>query len=130
MTSIAYPELDRIVRDLLASNRGPGYDVSVVAVTPDHAVIDVNLCFVTGRTYCCDEPGCHIPRRCERLLKLAAEPSISLPDHVVVRWHCRVEQGTRLECHKAFGLPLESDAYEFEAVSGPADFSRSDPEPP
>ena len=55
------PELETLFRDLLASNRGPGYGVSVLGATPDLSVIDVSLRFIAGRTYCCAEPGCHLP---------------------------------------------------------------------
>jgi hypothetical protein len=127
---MAAPELDDLFRDLLASNRGPGYDISVTAVAPDFSVIEVSLRFLEGQTYCCAESGCHLPRSYEQLVRIAAERSIPIPSDVLVRWHCYVEQGARLESHQAFGLPLESIAYEFEAAYGGGDSSRREPEAP
>src|SRR3954469_17179931 len=102
------PELDNVFRDLLASNRGPGYGVSVLSARPDFSVIDVDLRFIAGRTYCCAEPGCHLPRDNGRIKSLAAERAIQLPKTFTVRWHCHVEQGAKIECLKKLGLPVES----------------------
>jgi hypothetical protein len=113
-----HPELDSLFRELLASNRGPGYGISVLAATPDLSVIDVDFRFLAGRSYCCAEPGCHLDHSGGRLLRLAKERSIPLPNGVTVRWHCYVEQGARLECMKFLRLPTESEAYDFEYVSG------------
>jgi hypothetical protein len=117
---LAYPELDNLFRDLLASNRGPGYGVSVISAAGDLSAIDVDLRFIAGRTYCCAEPGCHMPidNQQGRLRCLAAERDIRLPDVMTVRWHCHVEAGAKLECYKALGLPLESEAYDFEVAYG------------
>ena len=116
---MAYPELDNLFRDLLASNRGPGYGVSVIGASPDLSVIDVDLRFIAGRSYCCAEPGCHLGLDNGKLLRLAAERCVPLPDSVTVRWHCHVEQGARLEVMTSFGLPVESEPYDFvESVHG------------
>lgn len=115
---MVFPELDNLFRDLLSRNRGPGYGVSVIDATADHSTIIVELRFLAGQDYCCAEGSCHVPRSNERLVRLAAERSIHLPDSVVVRWRCRVEKGARLQCMKSFGLPTESDGYEFEATYG------------
>jgi hypothetical protein len=117
---LASPELDNLFRDLLASNRHrpqgdavdcdrPVYVVSVIGAAPDLSVIDVDLRFIAGRTYCCAEPGCHVPfdKEQHRLRRLAAERAIQLPQAMTVRWHCHVEEGAKLECLKALGLPLE-----------------------
>lgn len=100
--------------ELLGSNRGPGYGIKVTDAANDLSRIEVEVVFVAGRTYCCAEPGCHLPRESKRLTELAALRSISIPEHVTIRWHFRIEAGTRLECRRALGLPLESEAYEFE----------------
>lgn len=117
---MAYPELDKLFRDLLASNRGPGYGVSVIAAAADLSLIDVDLRFMAGRTYCCAEPGCHLPsdKDQHRLRRLAAERGIRLPEAVTVRWYCHVEEGVKLECHKPLGLPAESNAYDFQVAYG------------
>jgi hypothetical protein len=114
------PELDNLFRDLLASNRGPGYGVSVIGAAHDLSVIDVDLRFIAGRTYCCAEPGCHLPldKEARRLRSLAAERAIRLPEAMTIRWHCHVEEGAKLECHKSLGLPAESKAYDFEFACG------------
>jgi hypothetical protein len=117
---LAYLELDNLFRDLLASNRCLGYAVSILGASPDLSIIDVDLRFVAGRTYCCAEPGCHVPRDAgqRRLRRLATERAIALPESVTVRWHCHVERGAKLECMTKLGLPVESEAYDFEATYG------------
>lgn len=117
---MAYLELDNLFRDLLASNRGPGYGVAVIGAAPDLSVIDVDLRFIAGRTYCCAEPGCHVPfdKEQQRLRRLAAERAIELPDALTVRWHCHVEEGAKLECHRHLASPAESKAYDFEVAYG------------
>jgi hypothetical protein len=87
---------------------------------PGLSVIDVDLSFIADRTYCCAEPGCHLPRDNRRLRSLAAERGIQLPEAVAVRWHCHVEQGAKFQCMKRFGLPVESEAYDFEVTYGGA----------
>ena len=118
--ALANPELDKLFRDLLASNQGPGYGVSVLGASPDLSLIDVDLHFMAGRTYCCAEPGCHLPRDAEqqRLRRLAAERAIALPKSVTVRWHCHVERGAKLQCMTKLGSPVESNAYDFEVAYG------------
>jgi hypothetical protein len=115
---LAYPKLDNLFRELLATNRGPGYGISVVAATSDLSSIEVDLRFLSGRTYCCGEPGCHLPSNIDRIIKLAANSSILLPASAVIHWHCFVEEGVLFESMKSLGLPLESKAYNFDARSG------------
>jgi hypothetical protein len=117
---LVYLELDNLFRDLLSSNHGPGYGVSVLGASPDLSVIDVDLRFIAGRTYCCAEPGCHLPYDTgqRRLRRLAAERAIALPESVTVRWHCHVERGAKLECMIKLELPPESEAYDFEIAYG------------
>lgn len=115
------PELDNLFRDLLASNSGPGYGVAVRGVTPDRFLIEVEVRFLAGRSYCCAEPFCHLPWNTARLLELAAERGVELPESVVVGWHCYVEAGARLEVLECFGLPAESAAYDSTATTGPCD---------
>ena len=116
---MVYPELDSLFHELLASNRGPGYGISVLAAAPDLSVIEVDLRFIAGRSYCCAEPGCHVGLDNRKLLRLATERSVPLPESVTIRWHCHVEEGARLEVLKSFGLPAESKAYDFiETVHG------------
>jgi hypothetical protein len=118
--ALVNPELDSLFRDLLAANRGPGYGVSLIGAAPDLSVIDVDLRFIAGQTYCCAEPGCHLPfdKEQRRVRQLAAERAIQLPEALTVRWHCHVEEGAKLECHKSFRLPVESKAYDFLVAYG------------
>lgn len=113
-----HPELDSLFRELLATNKGPGYAINVRHAAPDLSIVDVELRFIAGRSYCCAEPACHLPHDCRRILRLAAQRAVSLPESVTVRWHCYVEKGTRLDSLKYLGLPAESDPYDFEAISG------------
>ncbi len=55
------------------------------------------------------------------LRRLASDRHIQLPEQVVVHWHCIVEGGVQLECHRQFGIPLESAAFEFDATTGDTD---------
>ncbi len=116
--TMANPEHESLFHDLLANNRGPGYGISVVAAAPDLSSFEVDLRFLAGRTYCCGEPGCHLPRNTKWLVQLAAAKSLSLPSSTVVHWHCIVEEGAQFECMKSLGLPLASKTYSFEATSG------------
>ena len=118
--ALAYPQLDSLFRDLLAANRSPGYGVDVTGAAPDLSVIEVDLRFIAGRTYCCAEPGCHVPidKAQRRLRKMAAERAILFPEAVTVRWHCRVEEGVKLECLRSAGVPAESEEYDFEVAYG------------
>jgi hypothetical protein len=59
-----------------------------------------------------------LPRDDRRLQRLAVERAIQLPQSVTVRWHCHVERGAKLECMKKLGLPVESEAYDFDVASG------------
>lgn len=117
-TALPNPELENLLRELLATNCGPGYGISVLSAAADLSVIDVELRFIAGRTYCCAEPGCHLPRSNSMLVSLAAERGLRLPDSVAVRWHCHVDRGALLQSMKSLGLPIESEAYEFEAIRG------------
>ena len=114
------PEIESLFCDLLASNHGPGYFISILSASRDRSVIDVELRFVAGRTYCCAEPGCHLPSDTgqQRLHLLAAERGIKMPEAVTVRWHCHVEEGAKLEHLAKLGLPVESKAYDFEVIYG------------
>jgi hypothetical protein len=110
--------LESALREFLSRNHGPGYRVTVTRVEPDASAADVTLVFESGKTYCCAEPFCHVPPKLGEFIRFAAERSVPLPDSFVIRWHCRVEQGAKLEVLRAFGRPIESDAYEFDAASG------------
>lgn len=112
-------ELTDVFVELLSNNRGPGYGVKVIDAAKDLSRVDVEIVFVAGRTYCCAEPGCHLPRDSKRLMKLAAVRSISIPERAMIKWHFRIEAGARLECHHALGMPLESRAYQFDVVGLP-----------
>lgn len=109
-----WPEIDDLFREFFSTNRGPGYGVSVTSAAPDRSTIEVEFRFLASRSYCCAEPGCHLPRDCERLIRLAAERSIHLPEGVAVRWHCIVEEGASLRCRRA---PVVAKAYEYDMVT-------------
>jgi hypothetical protein len=110
--------LECALQDFLSRNRSPGYRVTVTHVEPDGSAADVALVFESGKTYCCAEPCCHVPSKLGKFIRFAAERSVPLPESFVIRWHCRVEQGAKLEVLQAIGRPIESDAYEFTVVSG------------
>jgi len=108
-----HSHLDNVFIELMASNRGPSYAIKVVNAADDLYIIDVELRFVTGRVYCCDEPSCHLSSNNRRLLEVARQHAIPLPEEVIVRWHCYIEQGSRFESNKAFNLPEENTAYDY-----------------
>src|SRR5689334_22992890 len=110
------PEIETMIQELLATNNSPGYGIVVRDAASDPATIDVDIRFLSGRTYCCAEPGCHLPRDWSRIPRLTGIP---------IRWHCRVEDGAKLKCHEQLGLPLESEAYEFDFITGDPDWSGS-----
>jgi hypothetical protein len=101
--------IEALINELLAENRSPGYGIAVRNVANDPPTIDVECRFLSGRTYCCAEPGCHLPRDLSRLPMLFG---------FTIRWHCIVERGAQLKCLETFGLPLDSDGYEYEFATG------------
>src|SRR5262245_52363089 len=102
-------EVEALIRERLSANESPGYGIAVLGVASDPPTIDVELRFLSGRTYCCTEPGCHIPA------DIASQPQLA---EFTIRWHCIVERGARLKCHAVFGLPLEHEGYEYDYVIG------------
>jgi hypothetical protein len=106
-----------LVHDFLASNRGPGYRVSVSHLSSDLSRAQVTLTFIAGRTYCCAEPFCHLPQDASKFLAFAAERDFSLPRNLQLDWHCVVEEGTLLTSNEALGLPLVSPRLEYDVVS-------------
>jgi hypothetical protein len=128
--------LDDLIQELFSGRRRPHYGISLVSIAPDLSMLQVEFRFLKGHIYCCAEPFCHLPIRCDKLLRLASERSISLPNNITVRWRCIVEEGARLECLRELGLPDESKGYEFVAVSrnpavvsGPPERTTADPPP-
>jgi hypothetical protein len=122
-------QLEEVICELLTRNKVLRFRISAVEAAPDLSSIDVVVHFLAGHSYCCAEGGCHFPWTCDRLIKLAAAHSICLPENVIVRWHCNVEEGARLQCHAALGQPAESRAYQFEDIS-PRPRTLSEPKPP
>ena len=57
---VGKPEMQFLLAELLAGNRGPGYGIEVTAVGAGRSHVDVTLTFVSGRRYCCAEPNCHV----------------------------------------------------------------------
>jgi hypothetical protein len=112
-------ELTDVFVELLRNDRAPEYGVKVTDAAEDLSHLDVEIVFLAGKTYCCAEPMCHLPRDSKRLMKLAAIRSISIPEDSTIKWHFRIEAGARLECLQALGLPLESKAYQFDVVGLP-----------
>src|SRR5262245_36587509 len=100
-------EIEALIRELLAKNRSPGYGIDVRDVVAGPPTIDVEFRFLSGRTYFCAEPGCHLPRELSRLPRLAG---------FTIRWHCIVERGALLKTLAVLGLPLESEGYEYDFV--------------
>jgi hypothetical protein len=103
------PEIEATIREVLSANNSPGYGITVADVSTDPPTIDVDIHFLSGCTYCCAEPGCHLPH------DLSLLPALS---GFTIHWHFRVEQGARLKSNAPLGLPLESAGYEFEFVTG------------
>lgn len=117
------PELDGLFRDLMATNRGPGYGITVVDAASDLSVIRVDLRFRAGFTYCCAEPLCHLStdRTMLRFRDLARKRRMQLPEAIAIHWHFYVEAGAILTDLAAFGLSPESKGYDFEVTFGDTD---------
>lgn len=107
--------LDQPLQAWLHTPRAPRHTVFATDAEPDLSTLYVELRFLSGRSYCCLETDCHLPRRCDRLIRLAAEQAIHLPDNVTVRWHCVVEPHVYLQSIGSWTGPLPQ---EFEDVSG------------
>lgn len=116
--AVTSASLESALREFLSRNHSPGYRVTVTHVESDGSAADVTLVFESGKTYCCAEPFCHVPSKLGEFIRFASERSVLLPESFVIRWHCRVEQGAKLEVLRAFGRPIECDAYEYDAMSG------------
>jgi hypothetical protein len=108
--------LTDVFLQLLSGNRNPGYGIKVVDAAADLSRIDVEIVFLAGRTYCCFESGCQLPRDSKRLVELAAVKSITIPEQVTVNWHFRIEDGAKHDCS---GWMLASSAYEYDVVGMP-----------
>jgi hypothetical protein len=112
--------------EFLARNRGAGgrrdyYGVWVDEVADDASRFDLTLVFKSGVRYCCAEPGCHTgfgpaDLRSWRRLRAILERDglVGIPPMTLYRLRGIVERGALLECHLAFGLPLESEGYTYE----------------
>jgi hypothetical protein len=112
-----YLDLHNLFTDFLASNRGPGYQIAVTDAAINLSQIEVAITFISGRTYCCAEPFCHVPDDLMKLIRFAAARGVSLPPELKVRWHFIVENGVQLSCNKSLGLPLAVNHQEYDAVS-------------
>jgi hypothetical protein len=123
-------ELNPLFSELLATNSGPGYVISVVGASPDLSAIDVELRLLSERTYCCAEPGCHLPRDHHRLRQLAANQGIALPESLVVRWKVRVERGAKVQSLALVGLEVSSEEYVYEVTGGVAGVDQREPPDP
>jgi hypothetical protein len=110
-------QLNKLFVDLLARNRGPGYGVAVTSFAPDISSVDITVTFVTGRTYCCCEPFCHVPVDARKVLRFASERGIALPELLQVRWHFVLEAGALLACNKSLGIPGAANHQEYDAIS-------------
>ena len=128
-------QLDKLFHEYFTSPRRPRYGISVTDAAPDLSTIHVELRFLKDHSYCCAQPDCHIPHKSDRLIRLAAEHSIHLPEGVAIHWHCIIEEGARLQCLSALGRSTECKSYEFDHVTGGPENSNktshsSPPNPP
>jgi len=116
-------EVNNLVTEFLLRNRGPGYGVSVTHVADDLSQIDATVTFLSGRTYCCAEPFCHVPHDLSKFVRFAAERGVVLPAALRVHWHFVIEEGSLMECNKAVGASVASKRQEYDEVSAvrPAD---------
>ena len=100
-------KIEYLIREALAANRGPGYEIAVTDVAANMSTVDVELRFLSGRIYCCAEPGCHIPRL-ETVFR-----SCEIPQGCQIRWHCKVEKGLALSAMRRLGCRLKAKAMTF-----------------
>ncbi len=103
---------EKLIRDLLSANRSPGYGIEILGESANPRTIEVRLRFLAGKTYCCAEPGCHLP---------FVSPKGGPLEHTTILWRCQVEKSARLESLAALGLPLETNGYEYEFITARSD---------
>ena len=116
-SALTKTEIDKLLKDFLARNRGPGYGISVTDVAGDLSRIDATVTFVAGRLYCCAEPFCHLPLDAAKFIRFAAVRGFPFPNTLTINWRVVVEAGALLECNRAFGLPLATTRCERYASS-------------
>lgn len=123
-------KLDKPLQALFESSRRSRYSVFATDAEPDLSTLYVDLHFLSGQTYCCPQPDCHIsPRSCDRLIRLAADAGMVLPKDLIVRWHCVVEPEVRLR-HAPTTRWTDTVPIEFDFVSPhPAAFPLLPPAP-
>lgn len=113
---MSYPELEAVFRECMASNRDPGYVISVTSAAADYSTIELSVTFQGGRSYCCGEPDCHFGPIWQKLRRIADNHGLQLPSPLTVRFHGIVEAGARFRVNSVFGTPEESTAYEYDEV--------------
>lgn len=106
-------ELEELLRKFFSTNRSSKYGIELSDAAADFSELTIHVTFFNRHEYCCSEPGCHFS--ISGLRSFAAEHAFELPDRMRVRFHGIVEEGTCFPSLRAFGLPCESERYEFVA---------------
>jgi hypothetical protein len=106
-------EAEALVRDLLSSNKGAGYGLTVTSLAADLQTINIEVRFLAGKTYCCHEFGCHFPQYSDALIRLSPE----FPPNLIVRWHYCVERGATFAVPDRRVAFYESEALDYHHVT-------------
>jgi alkylhydroperoxidase/carboxymuconolactone decarboxylase family protein YurZ len=111
-------ELDKIetvFREFFAAHRSH-YGIRITSAALDFSKIYVDFTLLAGHSYCCSEPGCHLPWNCKKLIAIALAHALPMPDEITVYWPGIVQAGAKLETLKGLGIPPESNANEWDAT--------------
>lgn len=108
---------EQLLKGYLSRNRGPGYGIAVDAVASDSSTIVATVSFVDGKSYCCAEPFCHLPRNLTKFTSFAAARGVTLPTPFKIHWHIVIEEGATFTVNASFGAPLASSHREYDIVS-------------
>lgn len=89
--------------------------VTVLRIDGYHVELEIR--FSAGATYCCAEPGCHLPTHAStwwRHLRRELKDANIDPPELTVQIHGVVEEGALLNVLRAMGMSASSTAYEYD----------------
>ena len=96
------------------NNDNPEYYVKVLSISKNKSIVFAEFAFKADETYCCSELTCHFEPNWEKIRSRAIESDVVLAKPLTIEFKVTVEKGAKFEVRKSFGLPLESDSYEYD----------------